>query len=348
MRVRLRGLHFVKKKLAGGEVQEYVYAWRGGPRILAAPGTPEFMQAYNEAIATKAAPKPRAPNLLAVLRAYQDDEETFGSLAERTKADYRRKLKLIENAFGDFPLSGLDDRRTRGLFKAWRNELAKKSKRQADYAWSVLSAALSFGFEHGLVDTNPCLKGGRLYNGSRAEKVWSDDQEAAFLGKAPKHLHLPFLLAIWTAQRQGDLLRLLWSAYDGSFIRLRQSKTGVRVTIPVGAPLKLALDAAKASRGNATTILVTSEGTPWTGDGFRSSWRKACIKAGVMDLTFHDLRGSAITRLAIVGATVPEISTISGLSLGDVRGILDKHYLKDDVALAENAIKKLEGRTPRK
>src|SRR5262249_18006102 len=126
--------------------------------------------------------------------------------------------------------------------------------------------------------------------------VWSDDQEAAFLGKAPKHLLLPFLLAIWTAQRQGDLLRLLWSAYDGSFIRLRQGKTGVRVTIPVGAPLKLALDAA---------------------------------------LTFHDLRGSAITRLAIVGATVPEIATISGLSLGDVRGILDKHYLKDDVALAE-------------
>ena len=65
-------------------------------------------------------------------------------------------------------------------------------------------------------------------------------------------------------------------------------------------------------------------------------------------LTFPDLRGSAITRLAIVGATVPEIATISGLSLGAVRGILDKHYLKDDVALAENAIRLLEGRTPRK
>jgi hypothetical protein len=38
-------------------------------------------------------------------------------------------------------------------------------------------------------------------------------EESAFL--APKHLRLPFLLAIWTAQRQGDLLRLPWSAYDG-------------------------------------------------------------------------------------------------------------------------------------
>ena len=38
-------------------------------------------------------------------------------------------------------------------------------------------------------------------------------------------MHLPFMLAIWTAQRQGDLLRLTWTAYDGKWIRLRQSKT---------------------------------------------------------------------------------------------------------------------------
>jgi len=61
-------------------------------------------------------------------------------------------------------------------------------------------------------------------------------------------VHLPFLLAIWTAQRQGDLLRLPWTAYDGKRIRLKQSKTGVRVAIPVGAPLKRAPDAAKGRR----------------------------------------------------------------------------------------------------
>ena len=77
-------------------------------------------------------------------------------------------------------------------------------------------------------------------------------------------------------------------------------------------------------------------------DGFRSSWRKACAKAGVKDLTFHDLRGSAITRLAVAGATVPEIAKFSGLSLADVRSILDRHYLGGDEVLAENAVRKLE------
>ena len=45
------------------------------------------------------------------------------------------------------------------------------------------------------------------------------------------------LLALWTGQRLGGLLRLPWSGYDGKYFRLRQSKSGTRVGIPGGAPL---------------------------------------------------------------------------------------------------------------
>jgi hypothetical protein len=41
---------------------------------------------------------------------------------------------LIEREFGDFPLAALTDKRTRGEFLAWRDRLALKSKRRADYA----------------------------------------------------------------------------------------------------------------------------------------------------------------------------------------------------------------------
>jgi len=41
-----------------------------------------------------------------------------------------------------------------------------------------------------------------------------------------KEIQLALMLAIWTSQRQGDLLRLPWSAYDGTHIWLQQSKTG--------------------------------------------------------------------------------------------------------------------------
>jgi integrase len=57
---------------------------------------------------------------------------------------------------------------------------------------------------------------------------------------------------------------------------------------------------------------------------------------------FHDLRGTAVTRLAVAGCTEAEIATITGHATGSVRAILDTHYLSRDPALAESAIRKLE------
>jgi integrase len=300
------------------------------------PGTPEFVASYNEAVARKVVPA--AGKLLSVLQGYQTSED-FLRLAPRSRSDYVGKIKIIEKAFGDFPLSAMTDVRTRGIFKSWRERLALSSRRQADYAWVVLARVLSWGMDRGLLAANPCARGGRLYRGSRAEKVWTAADEAAFLERAPAHLHLPLLLALWTGQRQGDLLRLPWSAYDGKHIRLRQSKGGVRVVIRVGAPLKAALD---ASPKRSTIMLTTSDGTPWTPDGFRASWGKACAKAGVTGVTFHDLRGTAVTRLALAGCTEAEIATITGHSMRSVRAIIDTHYLARDPALGESAIAKLE------
>ena len=66
------------------------------------------------------------------------------------------------------------------------------------------------------------------------------------------------------------------------------------------------------------------------------------MKAGISEVTFNDLRGTAVTRLALVGCTEAEIASITGHSTRDVRSILDAHYLHRDQALAESAIRKLE------
>ncbi|MGX9984554.1 tyrosine-type recombinase/integrase [Methylobacterium fujisawaense] len=339
MRVRLKGLNSRTKVLADGTKRTYWYAWKGGPRIEGEPGTPEFIASYTAA----AAGRKKGPegDLLSVLNAFQDSE-AFRGLAAVTRQDYARHIRNIEQEFGDLPIEALADRRSRGDFRAWRDQLAKRSKRQADYAWSVLARILSWALDGGLVPANPCEKGGRLYKAERSDKVWSVADEAAFLAQAPQHLHLPLILALWTGQRQGDLLRLPWSAYDGTTIRLKQSKTGTRVVIPVSSLLKAALD---ATPRRSPVILLNSDGRPWTSDGFQSSWRKACKRVGVVGVTFHDLRGTAVSRLALAGCTVPEIATLSGHSLADVRSILDAHYFDRDPKLALAAIEKLERRT---
>jgi integrase len=337
MRIRLKGTNSIRKKLADGSWQTYYYAWKGGPRLDGEPGTPEFIASYNAAVARKV--DGLKGTLQGLLDSYQQSTD-FLDLRERTKSDYRKKIKQIEERFSDFPIAALADRRSRGAFMGWRDQLALKSRRQADYAWQVLALILQWGLDRGTTTHNPCARGGRLYqSGVRIEKIWTHEHEAAFLASAPAYLHLPLLLGLWTAQREGDLLALPWTSYDGTHIRLKQSKTGARMIIPVGAPLKAVLD---ATRKQSPLILLNSRGQPWSGHAFQAAFGTAARKAGIAGITFQDLRGSAITRLALAGCSEPEIATLSGHSLRDVRSVLEKFYLHRDPKLAESAIRKLE------
>jgi hypothetical protein len=339
MRVRLAGINSVHKRLADGTFKTFWYAWKSGPPLRGEPGSPEFIASYNAAAATKkVAP---SDTMLSILQGYQASE-AFRGCAERRRADYVKKIKIIEKKFADFPLAALTDRRSRGLFMAWRDELALRSRRQADYAWTVLARVLSWAEDRGLVAANPCARGAD-YIGDPGPTGYG--RQTMRRTSWPRHrLTCTCLLCsrFGPDSVKAISFRLTWKAYDGKHIRLKQSKTGARVVIPVGAPLKAMLD---CTARRSPMMLVNLDGQPWSPDGFRVSWRKACAKAGVVGVTYHDLRGTAVTRLAIAGSTDAEIATLTGHSLKDVHAILDAHYLNRDPALAESAVRKLESRT---
>lgn len=340
MRVRLKGINRVTKILANGQRAVYYYAWKGGPRLPGKPGDPEFHAAYHDAYTARNIPE--SDTLQSIITTYQHSPK-FADLAARTQADYVRNIRVIEKEYGTLPLAALPDPATRGDMLDWRDRMARRSRRQADYVFATLAAILAWAKDRGRITVNPCERPGKVYRSDRAEIVWTKDAETALLEVAPERIRHAYMLAVWTGQRQGDLIRLTWRAYDGHSIRMRQSKTGKRITIPVGAPLKAMLDAMPR---RAVTILTTADATSWTSDGFRSTWRKSCVAAaligpGFKGPTFHDIRGTAVTRLALAGCTVPEIATITGHSLKDVELILDAHYLKRDGGLAESAMEKL-------
>jgi integrase len=336
MRVRLRGINSRTKRLADGSIKTYYWAWKGGPPLRGEPGTPEFIRSYNEAVARKIAPPTGV--LLALLLRFQESAEFLYGISERTRRDYIKQIKRIERAFGDFPVKALDDPRARGVFLEWRDQLAHGSLRQADYAYQTLARILSWALKRGVITKNPCAEGGRLYRGTRVDKIWSDEEVARFLRTAPSQLQLAMLLAINTGQRQGDLLKLTWSAYDGQILRVRQRKTGAYVPIPVSDALRAALDAAPK---RSPLVLVNTEGKPWSESGFQGAWGKATARAGVKGLTFHDLRGTAVVTLARSGCNEVEIYSITGHKPGDVQAILTAHYLPRDAKVAMNAIAKL-------
>jgi integrase len=336
MRIQLKGINSITKKLADGTRRTYWYAWKGGPPLRGEPGTPEFVASYNEAVSRKVAPPSGV--LLALLLRFQESAEFQFGISPRTRRDYIKQIKRIERAFGDFPLKGLTDPRARAHFLDWRDQLARTSLRQADYAYGTLARILSWAHNRGLIEANPCAKGGKLYHGTRVDKIWDDEQVARFLRVAPPYLRLAMLLAVNTGQRQGDLLRLPWSAYDGNQINLRQRKTGQYVPIPVADALKAVLDVAPRQ---SLIMLTNSEGKPWSESGFQSAWGKATMRAGIRGLTFHDLRGTAVVTLARAGCNEVEIYSITGHKPGDVRAILTAHYLPRDAEVARNAIAKL-------
>jgi integrase len=336
MHVKLKGINKVSKRLSDGSRITYYYAWKGGPRLPGKPGDPAFVAAFNEAIAGKV--DQPIGTIQSILNAYQATTK-FADLASRTRKDYVRNIKQIEAEYGEFPIEALSDRRSRDEFLTWRDRMAIKSRRQADYVYSTFAAILAWAFDRGIVPLNPCEKPGRVYQANRNDIIWTEQAEAAFLAVAPDRIRLAYLLAVWTGQRQGDLLRLPWSAYDGTHIKVHQSKTKKKVMVPVAAPLKAALD---GTSKEAITILTTANKTSWTSDGFRTSWGKTADKAGIAGPTFHDLRGTAVTRFAMSGCTHAEIATFTGHSLNDIAAILDAHYLSRDPRMAESALKKRE------
>lgn len=171
MRVHLKGLYKTPKRLASGEVKHYYYAWRGGPRINAAPNTPEFIREFSEAHAARK--QPDTGKLFSLIAAFRQSAE-YHQLSDATKKDYARYLKMLEEEFGTLPIAALADPRVRGEFKEWRDRLAMKP-RTADYAWTVLARVLSVAKDRGQISINPCERGGRLYGADRADKVWTED-----------------------------------------------------------------------------------------------------------------------------------------------------------------------------
>jgi integrase len=321
MKIELKRVNKVKKVLADGTVRVHYYLGRGkgAPKLDGEPGTPEFIASYQKATAKRQADEQLTDRLI---DEYFDSGHFQHHLSARTQSDYQKMGVKFRAKFGRTPLRFWKDPRSRKKLRKWRDDLAKASARQADYIWSFMSAVFSLAVSDGDLSFNPCARGGRLYAGSRVEVIWTSPQVGAFLGQQRyAHMHLPLVIGLWTGQREGDVLRLKWSNYDGHTIRLKQRKgqrrgkkknAAANVVVPVAQPLKAALDAELARRKGAKvsplkieeeTICLNSEGEPWREgrdgyNGFISSFRKAKTEAGIEGVNFSDLRGTAVTRLA--------------------------------------------------
>jgi integrase len=330
VRARLQGINTVRKRLADGTVRTYHYHRATGAALGGKPGSPEFLRDYGAAEQTLL--DRHSGSFNGLVRDYTLSPE-FGKLRDSTQREYRRMLTKAEVKFGTMPLAALEDPRVREDFMAWRSAVATASgDREADNRLSVISAMLSWAIEHGHVFRNHIAGFRRLHRADHSELIWLPEHIQAFMSAAPVELQRALILALHTGQRQGDLLRLTWGNYDGALISLRQGKTGRKVEIPCTKALKRMLDSLDRT---TAVVLATKTGRPWTARYFKAQWEAASKQAGITELHFHDLRGTAITMLAEAGCTTPQIAAITGHSLKTVTTILDKYLARTRVLAGE-------------
>jgi integrase len=340
--IDLKGLHSVKKKLASGAVKRYYYAWRGGPAIdeKYEYGTVPFAKEFDRLKKEHKAPK------LDELSGLIDNYKTKGlPKAKSTRKSYTYFLDDLRTDHGSMSIAAIEELGSRTIFEDWRDKW-KNAPRMADLAWTVARRVFNYSLNAELIKRNPCRGGSGYERGSRKEIIWTDTEISLMRAKAPKHIVDALTLAIETGQRQGNLLSLKWSAYDGTRLHLQTSKRGKKVSILVSAELRLLLEELKAQNTKrpvaAQTILTNSRGKPWTEDGFRTSWGKATAKAGIEGKTFHDLRGTFITKARRSGSTAEHIAEITGHSKKSVNEVLEAHYLATDLEVSDAVILKLE------
>jgi integrase len=342
MQIRLKGINTVRRYRKDGSFALYRYHRASGRQLTGQPGTPEFVESYAAAERTI---RDRAKGTIAgLIRRFENSPEFADMRADTTQKEYRRKFKVIEREWGSAPLASFNDKQFRTDVLEWRDKIAKRARREADNLASALARLGAWALDRGEIDRNVLDKIKRVYHSDRADKLWLPNHVSAFLNVASPEMTAALMLAMHTGQRQGDLLRLPWTAYDGARITLKQSKGGRIVSVRCTAALRELLERSKEKKG--LLILTTHTGRAWTKRYFNEHWSEAAKQAGITDLHFHDLRGTAVTMLAEAGCTVPEIAAVTGHSLKHVTHILEL-YLSRTPDLADAAIVKLERRAKR-
>lgn len=310
---RVRGVNRVRSK-----GRTYYYHRKTGQRITAPYGTEAFMLEVMRLNGPQAreTPKPQDSTLAALIQAYRTSPE-FLQLAERTRTDYARVFRFLE-PIGDLKVSNITPK---GVI-ALRDKAFKKHKRRlANHVVQVLSVLFNWGKPREWLKHNPAEDVELFKRPKDARKVnraWTDEEISVVIHAAPcGTLRVAIGIGLFTGMREGDVVTVAKSKYDGKSFATRAHKNGRELWIPAHQQLREILS--EVPKTDAVTLVANRHGRPYTEEGFRGSFFKLIRKLhneGKVGtgLTFHGLRHTTGKLLAEAGCTTEDIMEILGVT----------------------------------
>ena len=319
------------------------YFRRPGSRSVKLPGLPgsiEFMDAYQAALAT-VAPPPASPKhiirgSLADVTAGYFRSAAFANLSQSSQRLYGIALKPVLAAHGHRLVRDLPKNAARNVIEA----IGVTRPGMANNTRAALSQVIAYAIATGVRSDNPFSSVGRYRLGTHP--TWTDAEIAQFERRWPlgTRERLAFALLLYTGQRGGDVVKINRNDITEGHIRVSQDKARKGTTNELMIPIHPALARAlKAGPVVGMQHLITdARGRPLR--GLTRLIETAVQRAGLPPYCVaHGLRKAALRRLAEHGATTKEIAAISGhRSLSEIERYTAR---ADQVRLAQSAVAKL-------
>jgi integrase len=235
---------------------------------------------------------------------YLDDRA--GRLSEKTLKEYRAQSKTLGKVFGSMRL---EDVTQAHVYTYLRKRGNVAGNRERDLLRAMYNHAANIGY----TGTNPC-QGMRVRNAETPRKRYVTDDELAklVLAARPRFALLIQFLYL-TGMRVGDAITLPLTAASEDGIRWEEGKTRKPRFVVWSDTLRTIWKQAAGARIGAQPLFLGQRG-PYTLDGAESTWARVRERAGVANVTFHDLRRKAGSDLPLeqaqklLGHTDPRVT----------------------------------------
>jgi hypothetical protein len=277
---------------------------------------------WKEAEAARAAHVSRqhrhAKDFTALIDAFTaDTNPKWSALSKSTRRGYKASAAMMKEAWAfDLP----DDLTTVDAQEAV--DALGETPASANQFRAFGSRLFSWGIPRGFAKGNPFADTEKI-DGGEPWKPWPEWAFEIHIANAPPHLLFPSISAIFTGQRQGDVLMMKKPKPTEGLIEVRAQKTKNTVWIPIHSEYRKWLEKMPAS--DSVQLHVGEKGLPYkSADSFRSGWDRLMNTAPYRPfkeerIVFHGLRKNAVIFLLEAGCNEEMVGAICNMSPEMVR-----------------------------
>jgi integrase len=274
------------------------------------------------------------------------EKATISDLCDLVMVDYRirrlRDAKTVEwrykahikPALGSLPAAKLTSSVIRRYIEDRRGQGAGASDATINRELSIIRRGFSLGREEDPPLVRRAPKIPKIAEDNARQGFLEPEPYERLLTELPRRLKALFACAYHIGTRKGELRHLRWDQVDleSGSIRFERKQTKAKKprTVPIYGDMERWLRVQLESRIDGCPWVFHHYGKP-VGAQLRG-WREACVRAGIPDLLFHDLRRSAVRNMKRAGISDKTAMEISGHK---TRAIFDRYDIVDEGDVAD-------------